>query len=102
MSIIERRASERRPTTTAAIIRAVDASFIASCEICNLSEGGAKLLLDEKIRLPEEFMLVLRTDGVIGRQCRKIWHLGQKVGVRFVATMGAAPSHKGSGVWAAG
>jgi len=101
MSFIERRASERRPTATVATIRAADSSFIASCEVCNLSEGGAKLLLEEEADLPEEFMLFLRTNGALGRRCRTMWRIGRKVGVRFLSTTGDAPRHKGSGVWAA-
>ena len=101
MSFTERRASERRPTATVATIRAADSSLIASCEVCNLSEGGAKLLIDEQVELPEEFMLFLRTNSTIGRRCRTIWRIGRKVGVRFASTMGDSPRQKGSGIWAA-
>ena len=58
-------------------------------------------MLEEDIKLPEEFVLLLRTNSSVGRRCRKIWHLGPKVGIRFVSAMGDSPRHKGSGVWAA-
>ena len=102
MDQTERRESERRPTDTPAMIRHVEGPVIASCLVCNLSDGGAKLLFEADVDLPKEFLLFLGPIRTLGRRCQVIWLIGNKIGVRFPSMAGsAATAHKGSGVWAA-
>src|SRR3977135_32176 len=97
------RRSERTSSNTPGVIGAEDDSFRAACIVCNLSEGGAKLMLEEPTALPAEFVLFLRPDSPIGRRCHVIWRIENKIGVRFVAVFDADKcSPKGSGVWAPG
>jgi hypothetical protein len=97
---IERR-HQRSSSNASALIRTEDTSFTASCVLYNLSEGGAKLVVEEGKPLPTEFILFLRPSSPVGRRCQTMWRIGNKVGVRFVSVVDLdkrAP--KGSGVWA--
>jgi PilZ domain len=49
-----------------------------NCIICELSSGGAKLIVDARHRLPNEFTLVFR------RRCRIVHRTDGKTGVQFV------------------
>ena len=49
-----------------------------NCIICEISSGGAKLIIDERHRLPSEFTLVFR------RRCRIVHRTDGKTGVQFV------------------
>jgi PilZ domain len=80
-----RRQHERSSLNTSAVIRTEDDSFTASCVVHNLSESGAKLMVEQREPLPTEFILFLRPSSSVGRRCQTIWRIGNKVGVRFVA-----------------
>ena len=95
------RRSERSAFNTPAVIRTDNAGPALHCVVCNLSEGGAKLMVEGSDPLPAEFILFLRPNSPVGRRCQTMWRLGNKVGVRFVAVADFnKPGHKGSGVWA--
>jgi hypothetical protein len=94
------RRSERTPSNGCAVIRTEDASPAVSCTVHNLSEGGAKLTVEEQTPLPTDFILFLRPGSQIGRRCQTIWRIGNKVGVRFVSVYLDKSAPKGSGVWA--
>jgi hypothetical protein len=65
--------------------------------VWNLSEGGAKLIVEERKPLPADFILILRPSSPVGRRCQTIWRIGNEVGVRFVSVLDLdKPSHKGS------
>jgi hypothetical protein len=97
------RQSERTSSNTAAVISTEDDSFRAACIVCNLSEGGAKLMVEDPTPLPSELVLFLRPDSPIGRRCHVIWRIENKIGVRFVSAFDSdKSSQKGSGVWAPG
>jgi hypothetical protein len=99
---LERRQSERKATNIPAEIRNVNGSVIASCVVCNMSDGGAKLLFESDVEVPKEFLLMLNGLRTLGRRCQLIWRLGNKVGVLFPTPAGTgANSHNGSGVFAA-
>jgi hypothetical protein len=98
---LERRQSDRISTNRIATIRTEDGLIDEPCIVCNLSEGGAKLVFEEPKKLPTEFILFLRQGSTLGRRCQTIWHVGNKVGVRFVSVLTQDTHlHKGSGVWA--
>lgn len=67
---------------TAKIIIEKDAPPIA-CSISDISETGARLMLERESELPEKFVLLLTANGDAHRQCRVIWHNGVNVGVEF-------------------
>lgn len=98
-----RRQNERSSSNTFAVIRNDDASFTTSCVVRNLSQGGAKLMVEEGESLPPEFILLLRPSSPFGRRCQTIWRIGNRLGVRFVSVADfSRREHKGSGIWAPG
>jgi hypothetical protein len=76
---LERRQSARVSTNRVATIRTDEGSFTVSCVVCNLSERGAKLMVEEPKPLPTEFFLFLRPGSAVGRRCQTIWRIGNKV-----------------------
>jgi PilZ domain len=95
------RTTERDSCNFPASIRTDDASFSVSCTVRNISEAGARLVLERTDPLPAEFILLLRPTSSIGRRCQTVWQLGDKAGVRFVSVdKSNLRDLKGSGVWA--
>jgi len=54
-----------------------------SCSLTDVSEGGARILLESDCDLPERFVLLLTESGEAWRRCRVIWRRGKTVGVAF-------------------
>ncbi len=51
--------------------------------VSDISQTGAKILIDSTVQLPPEFTLLLSHN--VKRQCQIIWRTDQQVGVRFQA-----------------
>jgi hypothetical protein len=51
------------------------------CIIVDISETGARLVVDPAIDLPDDFLLMLSRN--VSRRCKLIWREDRKVGVRF-------------------
>ena len=86
----ERRASDRVRfgQGVGVHIMAPDASWRRRCKMEDVSEVGAKLIVDGSLEGLElkEFFLVLSTGGnaqPAHRRCELVWHVGQRIGVRF-------------------
>jgi hypothetical protein len=62
-----------------------DGSASTSCEVLDISDGGARLrpLLCTPKMLPEKFVLLLSTCGRVKRNCRVIWRSNLELGVQF-------------------
>jgi len=54
-----------------------------ACTISDISEDGARLVLDSDHVLPDSFFLLLTKNGETRRRCRVIWRTGATVGVAF-------------------
>jgi hypothetical protein len=54
------------------------------CILLDVSEGGAKIRIDEQLTPPGEFTLLLSARGKSRRMCRVIWRNGSALGVEFV------------------
>jgi hypothetical protein len=59
------------------------AGTMVSCSISDISETGARLVLEEDCELPEEFVLLLNPTGEARRHCSVAWRTGTTVGVAF-------------------
>jgi len=55
-----------------------------SCKIADISQTGARLVLDSEDGLPDRFFLLLSQNGAARRNCRIIWQDGATAGVEFV------------------
>ena len=53
------------------------------CAIADISESGARLVLESECELPERFYLLLTRKGEARRRCRLVWREGLAVGVAF-------------------
>lgn len=53
------------------------------CAISDISETGARLVLQTECEVPDRFMLLLTRDGKARRICRVIWREGTLIGVEF-------------------
>jgi hypothetical protein len=53
------------------------------CAIADISETGARILLEKECNLPERFILLLTPSGEARRHCRLVWREGLAAGVEF-------------------
>jgi hypothetical protein len=83
MQPAEKRDSRRRTVRYPASIDLGDGSPPRQCTLCDASEGGAQLLVDDPASLPNRFTLVLGYDGTARRNCRVMWRSETQIGVQF-------------------
>ncbi|UPK30944.1 PilZ domain-containing protein [Bradyrhizobium sp. 195] len=85
MSEAEQRSDRRvvfeRPIE--ARLMAIDGTWQRACKIHDVSELGAKLVIDGAIG-QKEFFLVLSPIGLAYRHCELSWVNGEFVGVQFI------------------
>jgi hypothetical protein len=53
------------------------------CAISDISETGARIVLEAECELPERFILLLTRSGEARRHCRLVWRNGLAAGVEF-------------------
>jgi len=51
--------------------------------VSDISQTGARILIDASVNLPPEFTLLLSQN--VKRQCKIVWRSEKQVGVRFLA-----------------
>ncbi len=76
----ERRQSTRTEVDEIAYISRGGAS--TRCQIINISEHGAAILVPDPSNVPNRFQLMTKKDRVI-RSCMLIWIIGNRIGVMF-------------------
>ena len=54
-----------------------------ACAIADISESGARIVLEADAELPARFMLLLTAKGEARRKCRVVWRDGLTVGLEF-------------------
>jgi hypothetical protein len=54
------------------------------CSVRDLSEGGARLVLDDASLAPDTFELMIELDG-LEAPCQVVWRRRTEVGVKFTA-----------------
>ena len=77
-----RRKSVRRVLGYGAKIVASDGSWSRDCRVVDVSDGGARLAIDEPASLPRNFVLALSERGA-ARRCRVAWTAEDEIGVTF-------------------
>lgn len=78
----KRKRPRRQFHYTARIIAGKNTPPVA-CSISDISEAGARLVLEHDCELPEKFVLLSTPNGQAHRQCRVIWRTGPNIGVEF-------------------
>jgi hypothetical protein len=95
----EKRKNQRQPIQRHVWIDLANGAPLIECELGNMSDKGAKLLLPGRRDLPVQFVLRLAKDGRVARKCRIAWKQGDTIGVEFTARRVIEPA---AGVRAAG
>ena len=81
-----RRRSSRRRCYRAAKIQLRGGTWARDCLVIDISDVGVRLNA-EGLDVPDEFVLLLSTDGVVREStCKVVWRRGDEVGAKFVAT----------------
>ena len=76
---------EKRTTNRNRVFRAGTIEFRGSaidCTVRNVSKGGAALDVASPVGIPEQFTLVLLSDG-LRFSCRVVWRKQRRIGVVF-------------------
>ena len=81
--IAEKRKTPRRALRYAAWIGTADNAPLRGCVVSDISEGGARLDVENAAELPEQFQLLLSGRDGIYRQCRAVWRTPNQIGVQF-------------------
>jgi hypothetical protein len=71
-----RRRSLRRPAWLAL-------GKLHDCKLSDISDGGARIDLEDNAPIPDHFMLLLSNNGAARRACRVVWRSPQQLGVKF-------------------
>lgn len=56
---------------------------LIDCDLINISEGGARIVVKSTQMLPAHFVLFFTADGSERKACRVIWRNGAELGVAF-------------------
>jgi PilZ domain len=66
----------------------IDGTWSRPCEVADISQTGARLIVEEAIGglVLKEFFLVLSTTGRVWRRCELIRINGDELGVKFLKT----------------
>ncbi len=90
----DRRATPRKRILKAGVIRALP-DFEATCVVRDLSEGGAKLKVQDARQVPDLFQLTIELDGLLAK-CQVMWrNNSNELGVKFEApAVAIAPARK--------
>lgn len=82
MRLLENRQTPRRRTFKGGKILFNQSRSAIDCTVKNISAGGAALLLESTIGVPDTFDLIINPDRV-AKVCRTIWKTDTLLGVEF-------------------
>ncbi len=85
MTSPEQRQSPRFRTDALAWVDTEDGSEARHCTLWDTSEAGARITIASPSDVPQEFSLVLSSDGKTRRRCRVIWRSDEQLGACYVA-----------------
>ena len=78
----DRRASARRRMLKAGVIVFNGTCSSLRCTVRDLSDGGARLKIDQLVHVPASFELIIEIDGLYAKSA-VVWRKGSDAGVRF-------------------
>ncbi len=82
----DKRSTKRKSLKYPARIDAGDGSPPRDCVLIDVSETGARVILKKPDDVPEQFTLLLGTQGAAPRHCRVVWREGPELGLEFRKT----------------
>jgi hypothetical protein len=81
----DKRRAARKTLNWLCILSTVDGVLVGPCTVRDISMTGARILLDDSLVAPDEFVLRLTRNGTIWRKCRTIWRAPSNIGVAFLS-----------------
>jgi uncharacterized protein YbaA (DUF1428 family) len=82
---VQKRKAARRQVNVAAAIFAEDGGpMICQCTMADVSEGGARLMVEEPCKVPDSLVLVLSRGARTHRKSKVRWRGAKAVGVQFL------------------
>jgi hypothetical protein len=79
------RKAKRKPVHYPAWIER-EGKDLGECQLSDVSDGGARLLVPSPDDIPETFTLRLSSRGTSKRNCRVVWRSDTEVGIEFDKT----------------
>ena len=78
-------------------IMAIDGTWRRACILKDVSQTGARLIMDSSIQglSLKEFFLLLSSSGLAYRRCQLAWVNGDQIGVNFLAVGGGSKKLRG-------
>jgi len=55
------------------------------CRLQNISQTGAKLIIEGLVQISDVFILYLTRDGNVGRKCKVAWRRENEIGFEFLS-----------------
>src|SRR5262245_4027927 len=84
---VQRRRAPRKEILLSGTLREIDSSVaLCTCQILDISDGGARLKVGDPGDIPDGFLLVLY--GKSYRHCEVRWRSASEVGVQFKPVRG--------------
>ena len=87
-----RRATRQRVLKTVKVYR-LNGAHAVDCQMRDLSETGARLIIKDQLALPNEFKLVLPSDGSM-QTAKVVWRKGDLAGIVFLSARTAPPTER--------
>jgi hypothetical protein len=78
----DKRKALRRPMRYTAWV-ALEGDQLHGCALSDISESGARIDIDDSKSIPDNFMLLLASNGSARRRCRVVWRKPRQLGVTF-------------------
>lgn len=79
----DKRRHQRRQLTYQAEIITLDEANVLRCVVLDVSDTGARLLVDPADMVPQDFILALTSNRQVLRVCRTVRRSEDEIGVRF-------------------
>lgn len=77
------RGRPRRRVLKAGLIACHNRFVTFNCTVRDLTDAGARVVVDDQTGIPSHFELILDLDG-LEAQCEVAWRKNKEIGVRFV------------------
>ena len=85
----DNRKDRRRPMRYTAWV-ALGPKQLHRCVVSDISESGARIVVEDSSQIPNCFFLFLSPTGAARRACRVVWRNGVQFGIKFEASLAEA------------
>lgn len=83
--LAERRPQPRRRVLLGAVAVYQDGVYTLKCQVRDINEKGARILVSSRQSLPEELYLVVMRDHM-AHKSRLVWRKGDEAGLEFITS----------------